>query len=456
MDGGAERGIESGVGALLRASRMRRGEDLQAVAEALCIRLPYMVAIEEGRYDDLPGMAYGVGFVRGYADHLGLDPAEIVRRFKAEAEGLSERKDLVFPSPVAEGGIPGGAVLFVAVLLVGIAYGAWYVGSSRDGFLSDLVSPLPDRIAALVSGVTGSESEPTADVQTVEAGPQVPDLVPTMADAPSVTVEDSAETLAAEAPVADFETAAPQPEESPVAADAPKVPAVVVEAQPVETAAPPAESVVAVVETPAPRAEPEPQPVAKAPVVEPAPVAQPEPPAVAASAPAPQIEPNPVVETPAVVPPSPAPKEAAKAAEAAADARAAAEETDVAAQPAPTAAAAGEQVAAVPDAPNAALAAPAATVPAGDPRIVVHAKYDSWIQIRDGVHRRLLVTRLLRAGDTYQVPDMPGLTLLTGNAGALEISVDGESIDPIGPMGAVRRNVALDAERLLAGTAAHD
>ncbi len=76
--------------------------------------------------------------------------------------------------------------------------------------------------------------------------------------------------------------------------------------------------------------------------------------------------------------------------------------------------------------------------------------------MRDGVNRRLLVTRLLRAGDSYRVPNQPGLTLLTGNAGALDIMVDGEPVPPIGGEGTVRRNVALDAERLLDGTAVLD
>ena len=94
---------------------------------------------------------------------------------------------------------------------------------------------------------------------------------------------------------------------------------------------------------------------------------------------------------------------------------------------------------------------------ASDPAdIVILAKSDSWIQVRDGIARKLLVTRLLRAGDSYAVPDRPGLTLLTGNAGALEILVGGKAVAPIGGVGAVRRNVALDAERLRAGTAVID
>ena len=65
----------------------------------------------------------------------------------------------------------------------------------------------------------------------------------------------------------------------------------------------------------------------------------------------------------------------------------------------------------------------------------------------------MLVTRLLAAGDSYEVPNRPGLVLLTGNAGALEIIVDGAAVPSIGGNGVVRRGVALEVERLKDGTA---
>ena len=86
-------------------------------------------------------------------------------------------------------------------------------------------------------------------------------------------------------------------------------------------------------------------------------------------------------------------------------------------------------------------------------RIVVRAKMNSWIQVRDDTVNELLFTRMLRIGDSYAVPGRPGLKLSTGNAGALEILVDGEPVPSIGGEGTVRRNVILDAERLKAGTA---
>ena len=86
-------------------------------------------------------------------------------------------------------------------------------------------------------------------------------------------------------------------------------------------------------------------------------------------------------------------------------------------------------------------------------RVLVRAKSNSWIQVRDDFSNEIMVTRLLKAGEEYYVPDKFGLRLLTGNAGALEILVDGKPVPPIGLEGAVRRGVQLDPALLKAGDA---
>ena len=83
-------------------------------------------------------------------------------------------------------------------------------------------------------------------------------------------------------------------------------------------------------------------------------------------------------------------------------------------------------------------------------RVVILALQDSWVQIT-GNAGELLLTRILRVGDRYLAPGREDLILMTGNAGALEITVDGVQIAPLGPVGTVRRNVSLAPDRLLAG-----
>lgn len=52
---------------------MNRGLDITECAKETFIRARYLTAIEDGRFEDLPDPAYVMGFVRSYAEYLGVD-----------------------------------------------------------------------------------------------------------------------------------------------------------------------------------------------------------------------------------------------------------------------------------------------------------------------------------------------------------------------------------------------
>ena len=92
----------------------------------------------------------------------------------------------------------------------------------------------------------------------------------------------------------------------------------------------------------------------------------------------------------------------------------------------------------------------AAAKPAGN--IDIRALADCWIQVRSGEDQSVIFSRVLKSGETYRVP-RAGLILRTGNAGALALVVDGKPAPAIGAVGTLRRDVTLDPQALLAGTA---
>jgi cytoskeleton protein RodZ len=81
------------------------------------------------------------------------------------------------------------------------------------------------------------------------------------------------------------------------------------------------------------------------------------------------------------------------------------------------------------------------------PRIVIRAKGESWVQIRDNPGNRVLTDRVLRAGDSVEIPNRAGIVLTTGKAENLDILLDGQEVDPFGGPG-VRRNIVLEPDRL--------
>ncbi len=208
------------IGRLLRHTRTSLGQSVEDVCKLLRIRKIYIEAIENSEYSVLPGGPYGMGFVKAYAEHLGLDSAEIARRFRAESNAPDVRSELSFPKPVQESRVPGGAVLLIAALLGIGAYGGWYYLSSQGKTIADLVDPLPERLASYTSG--GADSTPernlenAADAHAAEAEPMV--------DAQIVEPVEEPVTEMAEAPVA--ENTPVIVEETPAEiAEAPVVPA---------------------------------------------------------------------------------------------------------------------------------------------------------------------------------------------------------------------------------------
>lgn len=80
-----------------------------------------------------------------------------------------------------------------------------------------------------------------------------------------------------------------------------------------------------------------------------------------------------------------------------------------------------------------------------NPRLVLVANEASWIEVRRG--ENILISRVLNKGDRYQVSRNPDdLFLKTGNAGGLDIFLDGEQVPPVGPKGALRSNVPLNPD----------
>ena len=69
------------IGNSLRTAREQQQLELAAVERETRIRTKYLQALEEERFDVLPGTAYVKGFLRTYADFLGLDGPRFVDEF---------------------------------------------------------------------------------------------------------------------------------------------------------------------------------------------------------------------------------------------------------------------------------------------------------------------------------------------------------------------------------------
>jgi hypothetical protein len=297
------------------------------------------------------------------------------------------QRKLRFPSPIDDGRIPTVPVLVFALALAAAIGFGWYTVSDVKQIARQGVPEVPAHLVAPPPTPTPVEAAAMPSPPT-DGAVALPDLqIPPPPAEAAITADAPAETGVA-IDIAELDTAA--------GGEAPALPLVALEPQP--AAAPVVEALAA------------PAPVAPIALVEAAAVATPE---VAIETPMPSV-----------------PAETAAAAEVAVTAVAT---VDV---PAP----------AVTDGAVAPRVYGQANT---DARVRLRATGESWIQIT-GPGNELLLTRILKPGDVYLVPNRLGIVMMTGNAGGLEIALDGEVLPPIGPAGAVRRNIALDPEALRA------
>jgi cytoskeleton protein RodZ len=411
------------IGCALREARESAGQSLQDTSRSLRIRLEYLRAIENGDCKSLPGMTYAIGYVRTYAQHLDLDVERAISLFKAEASDLNGPRQLVFPSPAPEGKVPGGALMFVAAFLAIFSYAGWYYITDSGTAIAGYTLEVPEALQSWLDAKPGTAS--TSDGFTSAA----------VASSKGIAVEDShggpVESATPVAATSAVETPIQGSTETPVIT-ASTIPGDAMGETPDGT-------------TPV-LSETEPASAtsqAKTPPVDNA---------FAASDAAPSIPARPDQTV------RPDPLAAAAANGIIAD--------FTGLSPTPSAAVVSRPVntgASIPQAPameklettvssattsrNPILAASTTPGFAGGARIIIQASAASWVQVRAS-DSTTVMTKVMRAGDIYAVPDRDGLRLFTGNAGALTILVDGKPIPKLGGTGQIARNIDLEPETL--------
>jgi cytoskeleton protein RodZ len=126
------------IGGSLREARLKRNLTPADVQKAIRIRDRYLQALEEERWELLPGDAYVKGFLRTYADYLGLDGNLYVEEYNSRFAHPDEPQ--LVPERFARSSSRYGGVgflrpLVVVAVIVAIVAGlaAWQLSSSSGG-----------------------------------------------------------------------------------------------------------------------------------------------------------------------------------------------------------------------------------------------------------------------------------------------------------------------------------
>lgn len=155
------------VGAQLIRARTTRDEHIGTIADYLRIKPEYLYAFEQGQHNQLPALTYALGFLRSYADYLGLDGNALRDAFRQEMMGRLTPQ-LSMPQPLPEAKVPPvaimvGALIFALCIVIG-----WSMASHNDrAQLTPLQppvvqAPLPITPVPQPLVITAPTQEPTA------------------------------------------------------------------------------------------------------------------------------------------------------------------------------------------------------------------------------------------------------------------------------------------------------
>jgi cytoskeletal protein RodZ len=191
----------SQLGERLRATRESQGINVSQAAAETRILPRYIIALEDGDYQHLPGDVYARGFIRNYANYLGIPAEELIELYRLE-RGVTDpiRVMPATSSPRIRGlFVPSFfGVFFIVLLLVGTSY-----------LVLNLTNSVGESSVAEVPFATVAPTPPPLPTWPVDHATSAP----VVADAPTPQPEQS-QPIAGAAPT-------PQPEQSqPVAGGA--------------------------------------------------------------------------------------------------------------------------------------------------------------------------------------------------------------------------------------------
>jgi TonB family protein len=205
------------VGRKLAAARTARGLAYEDVLKGTKIKIAHLEAIESGDRAALPATPFTAGFVKAYAQFLGLDPDEYSRAYRAEAGAVAERSnapieeagpsasDAVAPRPEKLKSYLGVGATLVFILWIGAEMFSPQSETAQPAARGAASAPLsappaaPEEANAAVgeepySDTLEAQSDPAAAAASAETGPIAPaDVEPaaTGAENPSAQIPET-------------------------------------------------------------------------------------------------------------------------------------------------------------------------------------------------------------------------------------------------------------------------
>ena len=184
------------IGTILKSSRLKNKKSLEDISSELCIRKIYLTALEEGDYETLPPIPYGVGYVRTYARYLGLNPERAVKLYK-DASTVEDTAKAEEGTTEPEVNKSSKWHIIVSIVVLGAVYGMWNLHSSNNIPQNETLPQ--DEEVAISEAVSAEINESLSAITVVEVNPLSednsisPQTSEKITDEGDTTIKDKAE-----------------------------------------------------------------------------------------------------------------------------------------------------------------------------------------------------------------------------------------------------------------------
>lgn len=155
------------ISEILQDTRIEKGYSIEDVVKAIKIKKDFLIAIEDGKYHALPSESYALGFVKNYAQYVGIDKNKAAALFRREYEGSKKnlpafksqdkrlRKKAIFT--------PRNFVIFVIFIVI-LGYIAFQYSSFIFGPPLEILSPYENAVVKNNIVVVSGKTDPYASV----------------------------------------------------------------------------------------------------------------------------------------------------------------------------------------------------------------------------------------------------------------------------------------------------
>lgn len=164
------------VGHLLKKARKAQSLSLGAISKKLCISQRHLKSLEED-HENLVCDVYTLGFLKSYAQFLGLNEKDLTEQFKEQAIKPSSPQ-LPYPAPLPGKGLPTLPILSFSIFaLIGIIAGwQWY------GYSHSPISPPQEQKWTQASQPPPSASPVPVVVPKEPLTEELPHIIPVIQD----------------------------------------------------------------------------------------------------------------------------------------------------------------------------------------------------------------------------------------------------------------------------------